>query len=1315
MPKLRGRFGSFVVPLITLLILAILFGIYQRYYVKLQEAYLTEHAFRLLDAAGRQLDAYIDSISRTVETAESAPEPAKNQKGPTQASKDYLRNFLQSLEPGDLCFSDNEKDETQKCPRIEPLVKGFSLQFGSEPGLFRRSWIDFPVRGRLRLDKGIRDRLNFGEDYFDDVLIADPQGHVVFQKAQGNRILNVVQLLAAPTRFEVTQPGGTSAASQTPPQPAADPAASEKSISARFQFSSVFNVTVAGADYRLFVQPIQLSFDAAPRESLILCGLWSNDRLSSDSFAMPYSSVIWFGLTVIATGCFLWPFLKINYMNRTERLRRRDVWLLVFSIFFGTTSVLLMLLKWTHTSQVGTEIDQDLDRLAGRIQKNVTDEIGRARLELATLSATRRVEELAERPWDPKTTILSKKDGDLKGYPYFDFAFWVNSDGRQLVKFTADREPTPQTTLATFSFFKDATTGERLITGKCLPASTGETPEASLQVVCPDAYSLEATISPNTGRFYTVIAAPYAPSRKRTPSSSLTVQALAIRPMSLVNPLLPPSFGFAVLERNGRVLFHSDVVRNLSENFIQECKDPSIVQAALFSESPQHVDLVYSGKDRRALLTKITGLAHEPLTLVVFHDVDLDRTVDLAIVLIVSVLLGLYTSAILVGALFDILRSAKYPPKLVWPCRATSGHYVLIAAANSLLVFTFLGFYSGLWELSLLGFTFAVVLVGILVTFGLPAVTMPRILAGWLERCEPYFRFTYVMAVVSVLAVATVVPTFGFFKFAHDAASELATKREQLSLLEAWLVREDRVSSHSHDLWAPEWITQRHDENLDRYEAVPTGPIKYSDLSRRRDVPDLSANGPQGEAHEHYLFDEYLATATTVFPANQLGREMRMLPFEDVTASEFHAQFSELPSQIFRVVRNNQSVTASFTAWPNGGLSGRWALLALLMFLVGWWATLLTRSIFPQEDQSFAPLGRLDQVNWKTSGEITANTLVLTEAESGISSPLAGIAEVEYVDLRVGLEHPSWTLSDEQKIAILDHFDFNMNNRHSNLLRLQLLEHLLYKEGRRVVIGSSIDPVEYLSQGDSEILADNAQEAAELLRRWQLVMSSFHSVAFKDPDQQAFDKAFEQIDHEGTKSTVERLAHWIKEECNHTLYLRALGLKLLTRVKSGETRDLGQLRDEAEARADSYYAALWSTLTPSERLVLYQLGRDGWANPMNDRAIWQLRRKGIVLASPVLRIMNETFRLFAIKAQDRKEIDNWERQEKESTWRTLKFSLLTIVIALAAWLLYAQKDLFQSAVGYVVALGAAVAAISNLLSPFSGRSGSAAKKPDAAA
>jgi hypothetical protein len=224
-------------------------------------------------------------------------------------------------------------------------------------------------------------------------------------------------------------------------------------------------------------------------------------------------------------------------------------------------------------------------------------------------------------------------------------------------------------------------------------------------------------------------------------------------------------------------------------------------------------------------------------------------------------------------------------------------------------------------------------------------------------------------------------------------------------------------------------------------------------------------------------------------------------------------------------------------------------------------------------------------------------------------------------------------------------------------------------------------------------------------------MSSFHTVALVDQCRANFEK--EMKEKKDDPRTM-RLARWIQEECSHSPFLREVGLALL-RERQNMPFDRQALEMEVGNRSDAYYSQLWSTLTGGERLALYQLAKDGWANPKNDRALQQLQRKGVVRVAPMLQIMNETFRLFTRKAQDENEIAVWEQRAKQSTWRTVKFSLLSTAIALAAWLFYAQKDLFLGAIGYVVALGAAVTAVGNLIGGIRGRPGTPPQSPDAAA
>jgi len=68
-----------------------------------------------------------------------------------------------------------------------------------------------------------------------------------------------------------------------------------------------------------------------------------------------------------------------------------------------------------------------------------------------------------------------------------------------------------------------------------------------------------------------------------------------------------------------------------------------------------------------------------------------------------------------------------------------------------------------------------------------------------------------------------------------------------------------------------------------------------------------------------------------------------------------------------------------------------------------------------------------------------------------------------------------------------------------------------------------------------------------------------------------------------------------------------------------------QLTEVVLDRANSYYRVLWSGLTASERLVLYQLALDGWANPKNASAIQQLERKQLIYKVPMYRVINDSF------------------------------------------------------------------------------------------
>jgi hypothetical protein len=157
--------------------------------------------------------------------------------------------------------------------------------------------------------------------------------------------------------------------------------------------------------------------------------------------------------------------------------------------------------------------------------------------------------------------------------------------------------------------------------------------------------------------------------------------------------------------------------------------------------------------------------------------------------------------------------------------------------------------------------------------------------------------------------------------------------------------------------------------------------------------------------------------------------------------------------------------------------------------------------------------------------------------------------------------------------------------------------------------------------------------------------------------------------------------------------LQRVGVALLEQYQKPPLPTRQQLTDIMVDRVDAYYRMLWAGLTSSERLVLYQLALDGWANPKNAAAIHQLEQKQLIYRQPMYRIMNDSFRDFIRSSEHQREIQEWQKKEQQSTWQGLRFVLLAAIIGVGVWLLYAQAQLFQIGVGYITAIATLLTAV----------------------
>ena len=238
-----------------------------------------------------------------------------------------------------------------------------------------------------------------------------------------------------------------------------------------------------------------------------------------------------------------------------------------------------------------------------------------------------------------------------------------------------------------------------------------------------------------------------------------------------------------------------------------------------------------------------------------------------------------------------------------------------------------------------------------------------------------------------------------------------------------------------------------------------------------------------------------------------------------------------------------------------------------------------------------------------------------------------------------------------------------------NLKKLELLERLDHVEHRKIILLSTVDPMFYLVSGFPGVVSANPDEWAssvQILDRWAALLSGFHKARFEDKSTRRFSRRLgveqKKRCQPGQGDRKSRLAlmliNVVRQECDHTGPLRRIGFPLLlSRLQNLQETKESFLREEIMEdvldRADAYYRSLWSTCTKDERLVLYQLAKDGWANPKNRKAIQDLIRRGLVVRSSGFHIMNRSFRQFVLDYQYPEEVAAWDQEIKLSSWRAV--------------------------------------------------------------
>jgi hypothetical protein len=1295
----------------ALVILMVSFGYYYLH-VQRKSDYLTSRNFRLLTSMGKRIESSVRGQTRALKNLSEKKDfmtAVRDEKKHEQRKNEILRVLAPQFEYVEL------RDE--KAPLAKAWHKTVSGPDGPTFRFFHQVSKGKVLEGEVKLSRLV-ERPLASRGAFETVLLADQKGAVIYQQGTSNLGITHLSTLVQQKEEKGRRNG---------PEPAASGVLFGASEHRE-------GVQIAGQRYRLFVEPFSLPIQAhgntsgpSHQETWLLCGLIPEKQQVLKSMAVS-SALLLLLLGGLLLALLSWPFLKLRLLGERQRVRRLDVGLVALCSLAGASIATLAVLDLFAFHRFTGQAEAQVVRLAHEMEERLLVEIFKAHEQLVKLEADAK---------NHKKNLLAKNNVEKEGepfnpgdaYPFWDNFTLVDESGMQKVKWSTASVASTRIPAREREHFQRVRDQDlwRLRRG-------GQEIELYVQSI----------VTSTRGTKEVVLAKPSS-------LEGFAASVLLIPMPSMIDPVLPPGFHFAVIDGEGKVLFHSDSERNLSEDFFAETDQDPNLRSAVFAKRSETMDLRYWGDDYIARVEPVEGL---PWTIVALREKGLLRDVNLGwIVTTISSIL-VYLGLLGVTVIAVLVVRPSYRASWLWPDR--SRDYVVLSNVLLILVFAFgLAIYllpggGDLFVLSILFPLLALVtaylrlgrpehkkaryaalllgggailtlitsvldillglhaLVAGLACLALVLAAKPRKDQKGSGRFVSPAQSRYAWAGILLLLLTSVLPTLGFFESARRIQFASFVKHGQLRLALSLQERARRVRQEARRERYKESDGKKGEEAwknfvdyrlafLDPPEAGPKGVEK---LPKRLDVYTTPFFGTRVAL----LKEEPAGAEAACVPDPGPGRLAKMFGERLPRASESSVQMRDL--------RYGSSSDCAWQ-WLRGG-ANRWFGFYFAAYPEGGGLALAsdpgTRQAAAEDFvELLAWLLVITVLAWLVEF-VSRNVFLLDPTDpawpAGARVP-ARPGLRQFIVSRRG----EWPLSEgsfEIDLCALRDGPPESGDRWRRLLRsarghdvlIRGLEDILEDESFQGEVLELLEKLVEKHQNRIAILSKtsparlfpflgrNGKGApSETEERWRALIPVFE---VEDADLRA-----------AQESQIKDLHDVLKEECgpDRDLLEIAGGLKLDASSSITPAQVLEELGDAAEG----YYRSLWASCSPQEEVVLEHLAEDGFVSERNRRTVRRLIARGLVKRDPHLRLMNETFRRFVVSATCKSQVRAVEQETEPSAWDRLRVPFFVGLATSLFFLFTTQQALLDGAAGTVAGFAAGIPALMQMMELFGGR------------
>ena len=776
--------------------------------------------------------------------------------------------------------------------------------------------------------------------------------------------------------------------------------------------------------------------------------------------------------------------------------------------------------------------------------------------------------------------------------------------------------------------------------------------------------------------------------------------------------VLPPSFQYAILDRDGSVIFHSDEDRNSVSNFIDDTGNDGGVQAAIAYRKGATLDLTYDGMPIRAHLMELSS--DEGWTLVVFRSHALvDKVSSLASSL--SIISWTATTAVIL-LIFSLLVVVPRP----------NGRRILSSAvrfSTDVRLGAFIGSIGivGLAVSYLFGGGFSV-LVGLLcpcvvglVIFGLSWLRLmygeeqvgKRLgRLGCLVSCpserDPVLtsRSVWVAAVALALLVFSfsVVPMLAWQNYFRAQLSGGLVTHLQETAKDSLRAKVKVVREHAKEftysnqldleISSEEGLNACREDNEQLGSRLANGIVGFGDapstligdLLCREERP---VDDPMGGGGDQWFF----------------GTLSPLLAYSPVT---WQAMWYKSKG----VQRDVRSVSGAFDAVfgvPNDSGAGRWPRDVRWWLVVILGLALVLFFSYSAVRVKFGYARRVVRLCTFNGGKEALPERLLAIKRSDLEvlrlkDALGGCfsvrclrwrdSNVEWEEHRVARSRCTVLQGSEtEKKTVLFVEDFR--DAMTCGARAHALATELAATGRdvRVIVCSDVVPLYHMDPGT---VGDEDRVLPKLPGEWRDLLTGFHVRILRCDELAEWEEGVasdDQRNKEEVQGRFEAVCELLGLESPANVDSQRTIRKIAQQLSNEHTLSSVQSRERAlrefRAAAQSRFKVLWAVSSLDERAQLYALAHGGSLNKARPAAISSLVNRGLITCTDPMQLYSEAFGQFIMDDVD-DSLDEWRRKGHGDWWR---ITWLPLVLFAGLGLLFFINS-NPEAIGALTAIGA---------------------------